>query len=232
MIRKEPLDGGLFILRDTEKPGYTADSLLLIRFAKLKRTDSVIDLGSGTGVLSICGEHLYGCAFTGVEIDPEQAALAARSAKDNGQAIPFHAMDVREAPAFFGDGSFTAAVCNPPYFDPSSPNPSGAFRTARHAGREEVDAFLAAGFRLLRNRGRFCLCFPAEMVSRVCADLERNRLIPKRMRRVRAMKGKEPYLILAEAVKLGGDGVRWEEDLILRHPDGSPDRWKGSVGML
>ena len=219
MIRKEPLEDGLFILRDTEKPGYTADSLLLIRFARLKRADRVIDLGSGTGILSIFGERLYGCAFTGVETDPEQAALAARSAEENGQRIPFHAMDVREAPAFFGDGSFTAAVCNPPYFDPSSPNPSCAFRLARHADRGELDAFLHAAFRLLRNRGRLFLSCPAGAVSRVCAGLEANRLIPKRMLRVRTAEDRTPYLILTEAVKLGGDGVTWEDDLILRSGD-------------
>ena len=150
MIRKEPLDGGLAVYRDTDRPGYTADSLLLVRFARVKRTDRVIDLGSGTGILALYGQSLYGGEWAGVEADPEQAALAARSAEENGQAIPFYAMDVREAPAFFGEGSFTAAVCNPPYFDPASPNPSEAFRAARHAGAEELGAFFAAAFRLPR----------------------------------------------------------------------------------
>ena len=220
MIRKEPLDDGLFLYRDTEKPGYTTDSLPLIRFARLRKTDRVIDLGSGSGFLSVYGEHLYGCAFTGVEIDPVQTELAARSAEENGQVIPFFAMDVRDAPARFGEGTFTAAVCNPPYFGPSCPNPSPAFRTARHAEPGDPNAFLAAGFRLLRNRGRLFLCFPADAVSRVCACLEANRLIPKRMRRVCAAEGRTPYLILMEAVKLGGDGVVWEEDLLL---GGGPD---------
>ncbi len=220
MIRKEPLEDGLFLYRETEKPGYTTDSLLLIRFARLRKTDRVIDLGSGSGFLSIYGEHLYGCAFTGVEIDPAQAELASRSAEENGLAIPFFAMDVRDAPARFGEGAFTAAVCNPPYFGPSCPNPSPAFRAARHAEPGDPDAFLAAAFRLLRNRGRLFLCFPADAVSRACARLEAHRLTPKRMRRVRAAGSRAPYLILVEAVKLGGDGVAWEEDLLL---GGGPD---------
>ena len=80
-----------------------------------------------------------------------------------------------------------------------------------------------AAFRLLKNRGRIFLCCPAGAVSRFCALLEANRLVPKRFRRVRAAEGKPPYLLLIEAVKLGGDGAVWEEDLVLPAAEKAPE---------
>ena len=215
MIRREPLEPDLFIYRDTEKPGYTADSIQLIRFADLKKNDRVIDLGSGSGILSIYGCYLYDCSFIGVEHDAEQAALALRSARENGQGIDFYAMDVAETPAFFGDGTFTAAICNPPYFTRENPCADVDRNMARHGEKTQMDSFFASAFRLLKNKGRLYVCAPAESLSSLCCTLERNRLIPKVLQPVRSKPEKVPYLVLVEAVKLAGNGLVWKKDICL-----------------
>ena len=42
---------GLRLVQDTELPRFTADSVLLANFLRLRPNDRAIDLGSGTGVL-------------------------------------------------------------------------------------------------------------------------------------------------------------------------------------
>ena len=95
---------GLRLVQDTELPRFTADSVLLANFLRLRPNDRAIDLGAAK----------TGAAFTGVELREELTALSKESAALNGQEIPFYTMDVADAPAFFGHGSFSAAVCNPP----------------------------------------------------------------------------------------------------------------------
>ena len=46
---------GLRLVQDTELPRFTADSVLLANFLRLRPNDRAIDLGSGTGVLSLLG---------------------------------------------------------------------------------------------------------------------------------------------------------------------------------
>ena len=80
---------GLRLVQDTELPRFTADSVLLANFLRLRPNDRAIDLGSGTGVLSLLGAAKTGAAFTGVELREELTALSKESAALNGQEIPY-----------------------------------------------------------------------------------------------------------------------------------------------
>lgn len=57
------------------------DAVLLSGFAKVKEGEKVLDIGTGTGIIPILlaaktpGQH-----FTGLEIQPESADMARRSA--------------------------------------------------------------------------------------------------------------------------------------------------------
>ena len=107
---------GLILVQDTDYPCFTEDSVLLVNFLQLKKNDKVVDLGSGTGIISVLGQAKSGASFTGIEKYDALCDLARESVSINRQDISFYAMDIADAPAFFGEGAFTAAVCNPPYF--------------------------------------------------------------------------------------------------------------------
>jgi len=49
----------------------------------------VVDLGSGSGILSIAAYHLGAASVVGVEIDPDAIAHATQNARLNGAPIPF-----------------------------------------------------------------------------------------------------------------------------------------------
>ena len=100
------------------------DSFLLASLPKLKAGMKVCDLGCGTGLLGLLLLQREGAlTVTGLEIQPEAVRLGERAVLENHLSgrLTFRLEDLRETalPA----GSFDLAVCNPPYFPPSSGPP-------------------------------------------------------------------------------------------------------------
>lgn len=187
----------------------------LVHFLRLGGRDRVMDIGCGTGVIAVLGAAYTGAAFTGIDVQAPLVELAARSAAMNGQDIRFETLDVREAPAHFGHGSFTAAVLNPPYFSSDTGAPEGARAVSRHADAGLTDAMLRAAFLLLKNGGKLFLCYPCAGLAEILCRLRENRLSPKRMRLVAGSRDAAPYLALIEAKKHAKPGLLMEPILFL-----------------
>ena len=98
---------GYWIIQDPGRFCFGMDAVLLSGFAKVKPGERALDLGTGTGIIPILleaktkGEH-----FTGLEIQPESADMAARSVAYNHleEKITIVTGDIREASARFGAG--------------------------------------------------------------------------------------------------------------------------------
>jgi tRNA1Val (adenine37-N6)-methyltransferase len=195
----EPKTG---IFQDPALGCFTEDPIALVHFARIGRSDTVLDLGTGNGVLCLYAEALYGGTYTGVDADERQIALARRSAERNGQTIRFLPMRVEDAPDAFGHGTFSRILMNPPYFVSGD---EGKRAAARHAKEGLLSDWCRAAFLLLNNGGTLSLCYPADRLVPLLRALDENRLAPKRMQLL--MQGTRARLALLEAKKLGGDGL-------------------------
>ena len=82
--RVDDLQNGFFVIQDPQKFCFGMDAVLLSGFAKVKKGEQVLDMGTGTGIIPILlkaktqGEH-----FTGLEIQQECAEMAQRSVRYN-----------------------------------------------------------------------------------------------------------------------------------------------------
>ena len=82
--RLDDLQNGFFVIQDPEKFCFGMDAVLLSGFARVKKGETVLDMGTGTGIIPILlrarteGEH-----FTGLEIQEECAQMAERSVAYN-----------------------------------------------------------------------------------------------------------------------------------------------------
>ena len=93
------------------------DAVLLSGFARVRPRESVLDLGTGTGIIPILleaktqGEH-----FTGLEIQPESADMARRSVEYNHleDKITIETGNIKDASKQFGASSFHVITTNPP----------------------------------------------------------------------------------------------------------------------
>lgn len=208
MERWEPLGiEGYGIYQDESLGRFTEDPVRLVHFMRAGVKDGCADLGTGNGIIALYANALYGCRFTGIDTDGAQLSLARRSAEKNGQAAAFLEADVSEAPALLGAGRFSVVTANPPYFHGGTA-PEAAHRR-RERYNESAEPFIAAAAALLKNGGRFYICYPAAALASLSHLLISYGLQPKRAELsfsrgraklvlLEAKKGAAPGLVLTE----------------------------------
>ncbi len=179
------------------------DSLALGRFATVRDSWQVCDLGCGGGpLLLLLAGRAQNLSLTGVELD-ELAAQAARSnLTRNGLDGNILHSDLRQAhlPA----GQFDLVISNPPYFPVGSGKSGGSTRCEEACSLDELCA--AAG-RLLKNGGRFALCHRPERLCDVMCSLRTHGMEPKRLQLLAHSPAHAPSAILVEAVRQGRPGL-------------------------
>lgn len=197
----EVLSESAGVYRNSRYPVHE-DALRLCEFFRCRKTDRVLDCGTGNGILAIYARSLHGGIYTGIDIDPDAVSMAVESASRNGQDISFLCLPVESAPERLGHGAFDCVLMNPPYFTSGD---CGVNALARHAEKDLLDQWLAASFLLLKNGGTLTLCYPACQLPQLFRSLDRARFAPKRLRF--EYQGDKARLALIEAKKLGGDGI-------------------------
>lgn len=113
--------------------GYRAamDPVLLAAACPAAAGDSVLELGCGVGVASLClGARVAGLHLTGLELQPAYADLARANAAANGIGLEVMAGDLARMPTDLRARSFDHVIANPPYFAP------GGGTAAADPGRE------------------------------------------------------------------------------------------------
>ncbi len=203
----------------------STDSVLLADFVRVRGAARGIDLGCGSGILSLLlAWEQEKLSMTGLELLPEAAAVARENAAINALSSRMAVVegDIRQVRALFRAGSFSLAVSNPPYF----PAGSGGLPpdAQRAAARSEAGCGLrelceAASY-LLCTGGSFFLVHRPERLSELCVRLTAQGLEPKRLRFVCSRADRAPSLLLLEARRGGRPGLTVEAPLVLRGPDG------------
>ena len=92
------------------------DAVLLSNFARVKKDERALDLGTGTGIIPILlTAKTEGESFVGLEIQEESADMARRSVTHNHleEKIDIVTGDIKEAAEIFGPVSFDVITTNP-----------------------------------------------------------------------------------------------------------------------
>lgn len=212
----------LFIIQKPETHRFGTDAVLLANFVRANAKTRLIDMGCGTGILSILINGRTGAKVTAIDIQPDMVDMTARSAEYNGQSgILAMELDLRRAPEALGHGSFDAAVCNPPYFTAGAHSPAQSRAIASHQLTCTLLDVAAAAFKLLKNGGNLFICYPAAGLAEAIATLVAQRLAPKRLCLVADNPDAAPYLALIEAKKHGKPGLIMEPQLNIKDVSGN-----------
>lgn len=150
---------GRRIIQSPDRFCFGMDAVLLSGFAKVKKGESVLDLGTGTGILPILLDaKTEGGHFTGLEIQPESADMARRSVILNNRQdkIDIVTGDIKNALNIFGAASFDVIVTNPPYMNQNHgiTNPESPKAIARHELLCSLEDVIRQTRSLLKVNGR------------------------------------------------------------------------------
>lgn len=181
------------------------DSVLLSRFATLKKNWTVCDLGCGVGsLLLLLSEREEQLVRYGIEIDGTAADLARRNLAENELSGEVLHADLRERDLLPPD-RFHLVVSNPPYFKEGTGDFGGRARMDETCSVRELCT--VAG-RLLRTGGRFSVVFRAERMAELFSAMQEAGIEPKRLQLLCYNREKAPYAVLVEGVKEGGVGLQ------------------------
>lgn len=189
---------------------FGTDAVLLASFAQAKKGETVVDLGTGSGILPVLLSGRCAANFIGIELQAAAAELARRNIALNGleERIRILEGDFREISKKIPP--VQVVVANPPYDKLGSGGQSlqESIRIARHEVACNLREVVQSAARLLQTGGRFYLIHRASRLAEVMHEMRQARLEPKLLRMVAPGAQAEPNYILIKGVRDAAEGMR------------------------
>lgn len=211
---------GYEIIQHPGKFCFGMDAVLLSNFARVKKQERALDLGTGTGIIPILlTAKTEGQSFVGLEIQEESADMARRSVAHNQleEKVEIVTGDIKEAAEIFGPVSFDVITTNPPYMigQHGIANISDAKAIARHEVLCTLDDILRESAKLLKPKGRFYMVHRPFRLAEILSKMVAVGIEPKRMRMVHPFLDKEPNMVLIEGARGGNSRMTVEPPLVV-----------------
>lgn len=138
----------------------------------------ILDVGSGTGAVSLClAQRLKknNVQIIGLELQEELAKLSSQSAAANGfDFVKFYQADIRQklnVPEYT-PCSFDAVITNPPYSEHDMPSPKASKATAHNHRDFDLNHWLGFCLKSLKPFGRLYIINRSEALPNICCFLE------------------------------------------------------------
>ena len=217
---------GLKIIQNTNGFCFGIDSVILSEFAKnIKKNAKVLDLGTGTGIISIllCGKTNLS-KIIGVEVQQEVADMAKRSTKLNDLENKFEVINenIINLDKIYENNSFDAIVTNPPYKKENTGilNDEKKKLISRHEILAKLEDYIKISNKLLKDKGEFYMVHRPERLVDILSLMRKYKIEAKILKFVSPNKNKEPNLILIKGIKNANSFLRVEKNLYVYNEDG------------
>ena len=137
------------------------DGVLLGAWADVTSAKSILDVGTGSGLIALMLAQRSNAGITAIDIEPNAVLQAEENVglspwKDRVKVLEVSLQDF-SVPE---DEKFDLIVSNPPYFVNSLKNPDAVRLSARHVTDLTHDVLLVKSLQLLKKTGRICLILP------------------------------------------------------------------------
>lgn len=188
---------------------FSMDAVLLESFIPQRRFKNGIELGTGSGIISILlAKRAPDIRITAVEIQKQLADRAGKNVAMNGLEgrVNVRNIDMNGLQDIFPPNSFDIVFSNPPFRKTRSGRLSADSEraAARHETMMKLPDLVSTASYLLNNSGRLCLIYHPFRLIELLTLLISKHLEPKRMRFVHSRAGDDAKMVLVEAVKNSG----------------------------
>ena len=185
-------------------------------FADSKTEFTALDIGTGTGLLSLMLAQKTKALIDAVEIDAE----ASIQAKENVEESVFKKrIRIINADILLRDvGKYQLIISNPPFYSKSLSSPDKIINLARHDSGLTLDQFIQAVDGLLENDGIFSVLIPASRFSEMMLLASNHHFHLIRQASVRQTQQHKVFREMLVFSRRGNDQL--EKELITIREDG------------
>ena len=218
---------GLKIIQNKNGFCFGIDSVLLSDFAKnIKKNAKVVDIGTGTGIISILLSKKANLSkIYGIEIQDEVADMAKRSVYLNNlnDKIEIINTNIKDIFNILNPNEFDVIVTNPPYMkmNTGAINEEKKKLISRHEVECTLEDIIRISYKLLKSNGEFYMVHRAERIVDILFYLRQYKIEPKILRFIQPNLNKEPNLVLIKAVKNAGYQLNIKKPLIVYDEEGN-----------
>ncbi len=206
--RLDSLPGcGYKIWQDEKEFSFTTDAVFLASFPHLVTKARVLELGCGTGAISLILAHRGAAKVLAVDVNIGVTELLTKSVQENKleKQIKVRTTDIRNLKKEVSSESFDLVVANPPYRIGGKKRRVGT-AACHEVGTTLEDFFQVAAY-MVKYRGRFALVQLPERFSEAVLLGQKYGLELKRLQWVHSFVEKPAWIFLAEFVKGGSSGL-------------------------
>lgn len=202
------------IYQNTDWFLFSLDSVLLPNFVTLnKNIKTIMDLGTGNAPIPLILSTKTKAKIIGVEIQKDVYELAKKTVGYNSlqDRIELYNIDIKKVKEYFEGDSIDVITCNPPYFkvdEQSNLNEDPHKIIARHEVNLTLEELLKASRYLLKNNGILALVHRTDRFLDILRLCSKYGLEVKKIRFIYPKVNSESNMILVEARKNGGVGLK------------------------
>jgi len=177
------------------------DGVLLGAWADGAGAKSMLDIGTGTGLIALMMAQRFPQAdIHAIEIDADayEQALQNTAAANRGNVQVFHS--ALKAWMRFTDHHYDLIICNPPYYEKGFHVPDEKRKKARDAAHLSLNELIEAFKKLRSLSGKLNLVLPADIAQRFIDSCRDAGFFCSRQTMVFSKPGRPPKRVLLELV--------------------------------
>ena len=216
---------GLKIIQNPKGFCFGIDAVLLSHFIKVRSNETVVEFGTGTGIIPILlsskGKFAKIKAF---EVQAEVADMANRSILMNGlsEKIEIIQDNLKAAQNYISQGTIDVVFSNPPYMSGEGgiKNENLKKTISRHEILCNLEDIISQASKLLKFRGRFYMIHRPNRMVDILTLCRQYKLEPKEIRMIQPYQDKKPNIFLLMCSKGGQPDLKFMDPLIVYEKDG------------
>jgi tRNA1Val (adenine37-N6)-methyltransferase len=175
------------------------DAVLLGAWANPNQASKILDIGTGTGLLSLMLAQKTTASIVAIEIDEDSYLQALENIKASKWASQMKILKtsfqnfVLEKP-----DQYDFIICNPPYFDSTRPSPNEKRSLARHDQTLGLNVLFSGVNQILNAEGSFLMIYQYNRKDQVLSEAAIHGLFPTQILEIKGNENKIPNRVIIE----------------------------------
>lgn len=144
------------------------DAVLLGAWADYSDAKTILDIGTGSGVLALIAAQKSNAEITAIDIDEDSVVQASENFRNSKweRRLVAKWISLQEF-ASSSSEKFDIIICNPPYFQDSMLSPDYKKSIAKHNEALNYSSLFALSDRLLQDNGKMNVIIPTQVFDTV-----------------------------------------------------------------